>query len=117
MEQYPWPGNVRELDNVMQRALVLLTGDTVARDDLLFEKDTFAGEPTTADEGSDASENADSSFGLKEREQRLILSTLSALRGNRQATAEKLGISARTLRYKLARMRDAGVQVPAAFGR
>ena len=117
LEQYPWPGNVRELDNVMQRALVLLTGDTVARDDLLFEKDTFAGEPTTADDGSDASENADSSFGLKEREQRLILSTLSALRGNRQATAEKLGISARTLRYKLARMRDAGVQVPAAFGR
>ena len=101
----------------MQRALVLLTGDTVAREDLLFEKDTFAGEAVTTDEGPNAGEPADSAFGLKEREQHLILSTLSALRGNRQATAEKLGISARTLRYKLARMRDAGVEVPAAFGR
>ena len=50
---------------------------------------------------------------LKGREHRLIQEALRAEGGNRQRAAEKLGISPRTLRYKLARMRDQGVEVPA----
>ena len=51
---------------------------------------------------------------LKDHERRLILGALEEGRGSRKFAAEKLGISARTLRYKLARMRDAGVAVPGA---
>jgi two-component system response regulator FlrC len=49
--------------------------------------------------------------GLKDREQQLILEALKAGNGSRKYAAERLGISPRTLRYKLARMRDAGISV------
>ena len=49
---------------------------------------------------------------IKSHERDLILRSLSERGGNRTATAEQLGMSARTLRYKLARMRDAGVDIP-----
>ena len=42
----------------------------------------------------------------------LILGAIKNAKGSRKMTAEKLGISERTLRYKLARMRDAGINVP-----
>ena len=48
---------------------------------------------------------------LRDREFQVILDTLKAERGRRKETAERLGISARTLRYKLAQMRDAGLDV------
>ena len=47
-------------------------------------------------------------------ERDLILNALRAGNGSRRSAAETLGISARTLRYKLARLRDAGVEVPVA---
>jgi two-component system response regulator FlrC len=51
----------------------------------------------------------------RERAERdVILEALRAARGSRREVAEKLGISPRTLRYKLARLRSAGVDVPAA---
>ena len=49
-----------------------------------------------------------------ERAEREILEALRAAHGSRREVAEKLGISPRTLRYKLARLRSAGVDVPAA---
>ncbi len=48
---------------------------------------------------------------LKKREFEVILDTLKAVGGSKKQTAEKLGISPRTLRYKLARMRDYGIDV------
>ncbi len=48
---------------------------------------------------------------LRRREFELILETLRAERGRRKETADRLGISARTLRYKLAQMRDAGMDL------
>ena len=57
--------------------------------------------------------NIDSLNGdLKQREWNLILGAIKNAKGSRKMTAEKLGISERTLRYKLARMRDAGITVP-----
>ena len=49
---------------------------------------------------------------LKAREQQLILEVLQAVNGSRKEAAEHLGISPRTLRYKLARLRDAGIELP-----
>ena len=50
---------------------------------------------------------------LRHQEHQIILDTLTACKGKRKDVAEKLGISPRTLRYKLARMRDQGIDVPA----
>ncbi|MBK8960103.1 MAG: sigma-54-dependent Fis family transcriptional regulator [Proteobacteria bacterium] len=125
-----WPGNIRELDNVMQRALILHQGEGINLDDLVFEQMTPAVSSTLgagvsvseapravsfADEDDDDDDacGADSLGGdLKDHERRLILNALEEGRGSRKFAAERLGISPRTLRYKLARLRDAGVAVP-----
>jgi two-component system response regulator FlrC len=49
---------------------------------------------------------------LRSREEETILAMLRAVTGNRAAAAARLGISPRTLRYKLARMRAAGIAIP-----
>jgi two-component system, response regulator FlrC len=101
---YPWPGNVRELDNLLQRALILLTGPVIRPAHIQFEAPGEA-EPACAA----AAPSLAGSLGERERE--VILEALRNGR-SRAAAAETLGISARTLRYKLARLREAGVEVP-----
>lgn len=133
---YPWPGNVRELDNVMQRALILANGPVIEREHIHLEmvsgpQRTASGESAShiavSGVGRKQSETArtkESLVGTEERraegvlasslsatEHELILEALRADNGNRQAVAKRLGISPRTLRYKLARMREAGVEV------
>ena len=49
---------------------------------------------------------------LKQQEYQIILDALIEFRGNRQQVADKLGISPRTLRYKIAKMRDEGMIIP-----
>jgi len=112
LNQHPWPGNVRELDNVIQRALILKTGNIINEHDIHLENNVqhilF---DTELVEKNDVAE-ADLSGDLKAREQDLIISALNE-KNSRKEVAERLGISARTLRYKLAKMRDAGVAIPA----
>ncbi|MDT3306410.1 sigma-54-dependent transcriptional regulator [Shewanella vaxholmensis] len=105
-----WPGNVRELDNVIQRALILRAGQVITANDIIIDTqdvvlggedlDQFAAEPDGLGEE------------LKAQEHVIILETLNQCQGSRKLVAEKLGISARTLRYKMARMRDMGIQLP-----
>ncbi len=107
---HPWPGNVRELDNVIQRAMILQLGDEIEEDDLQLT--TFNGFETSIISSVeqthvDADNLAQDMLG---HEHNLILDALR--NGNRKQAAEKLGISQRTLRYKLAKMRDAGIEVP-----
>jgi two-component system, response regulator FlrC len=107
LRQHDWPGNVRELDNVIQRALILKHGPEIQAKDIMLEPDfgnttAVTSAPAQSDLGSD----------LRDRESELILQTLKNLKGSRKKTAEKLGISPRTLRYKLARMREEGAEVP-----
>ena len=105
-----WPGNVRELDNVMQRALILRNGDEIDEDGIQISSEAmFDGNVSEAP--VDDAENSVLNNDLKGREQQLILQALRAGKGSRKFAAGKLGISARTLRYKLARMRDAGITV------
>jgi len=108
---HPWPGNVRELDNVIQRALILLNGEQIEIDDLCFELDATAVPEQTAAATTRAADGLDGD--LKSREFELILDALRVDNGSRKAAAERLGISPRTLRYKLARMREQGIAVPA----
>ncbi len=111
--QHEWPGNVRELDNVIQRSLILRQGDMIDAVDIQFEN-------ITADTNNnvDSSENESRTLGseMKDHEYNKILAVLRTDNGNRQRAAEKLGISQRTLRYKLARMREIGMSVPGRYG-
>ncbi len=101
-----WPGNVRELDNVMQRALVLLDGDVIHAAHIRFEN---------GDEAAVAPVNRGQlSTALASAERELILEALRDGQGSRRAAAERLGISPRALRYKLAQLRASGVELPAA---
>jgi two-component system response regulator FlrC len=112
--EHDWPGNVRELDNVIQRALILLSGDQLDVTDLCFELDVAsAASQATETESADAQRAEGLGDDLKSRECELILDALRADNGSRKAAAERLGISPRTLRYKLARMRAQGISIPA----
>jgi two-component system response regulator FlrC len=104
---YSWPGNVRELDNLLQRALVLVEGSVIEAQHILFEKQTMRLDAT----GTAAPALHQT---LERAERDVILEALRAAHGSRREVAEKLGISPRTLRYKLARIRSAGIDVPAA---
>jgi two-component system response regulator FlrC len=110
LKAYNWPGNVRELDNVVQRALILHNNQIIDAQDLLIENFETANviqvEPQVAPDDKLGSE-------LKLQEHQIILDTLQACHGSRKEVAERLGISPRTLRYKIARMRDSGIQIPA----
>lgn len=118
--EFSWPGNIRELDNVIQRALVMVTGTTIDAQDIILD-DLFSEKPMTVTEASSPSleslakaklGNEEPVLDLKEREVQLILSTLKANDGHRQKTAEALNISPRTLRYKLAKFKEQGLEVP-----
>lgn len=104
-----WPGNVRELDNVIQRALILRSGAAITANDIIIDVQDV---PLSADDIGFATEPERLGEELKAQEHVIILETLAQCQGSRKLVAEKLGISARTLRYKMARMRDMGIQLP-----
>lgn len=111
-----WPGNVRELENVMQRALVLSAGGVIETG--AIQLDAGAAPAVAACPMAEPADAAPAALGdnMRSHEERLILDTLHAAQGSRKQAAERLGISPRTLRYKLARMRDFGLAVPQASG-
>lgn len=115
LQTYSWPGNVRELDNVMQRALILQMSGSVSTNEIQFEHHTHQLAPTSNEVIDDSDLDKDNTLGddLKVREQNMIIEALKETMGSRKSAAEKLGISPRTLRYKLARMRERGVAIPA----
>ena len=119
---YPWPGNVRELDNAIQRALILQHGGVIEPQDFCLSGPVAcaplpslapkAPTPRTVEVEAAPGESAGAlGDDLRRREFQMIIDTLRAERGRRKEAAERLGISPRTLRYKLAQMRDAGMDV------
>lgn len=121
---HSWPGNVRELDNAIQRALILQQGGLIQPQDLCLlapigaavtppAQPLLAVVVNSAPAQQDASQAEAGALGddLRRHEFQMIIDTLRAERGRRKEAAERLGISPRTLRYKLAQMRDAGMDV------
>jgi two-component system response regulator FlrC len=110
LNAYHWPGNVRELDNVIQRALILHSNQIIDASDMMIENfDTASVNEIEEQVVTDDKLGSE----LKIQEHQIILDTLQACHGSRKDVAERLGISPRTLRYKIARMRDCGIQIPA----
>ena len=112
---YSWPGNVRELDNLIQRVAVLAGDDLVQSEDIVFEmplgQSAQSGLVSLTEVNSD---QADNQLGndMRNHEYQLIVESLAKCNGKKKAVAEQLGISARTLRYKIAKMREAGYAIP-----
>ena len=94
---YDCPGNIRELENAVERAVILAKGKVLKPENFfvgsMFREREPHGEATT----------------LAEMERRLILRTLREEGGNRTRTAQRLGISVRTLRNKLRQYREQGL--------
>lgn len=130
LKGYHWPGNVRELINLVQRATVLSGGERLESEHLLFESEPSrvvsvdlstdmdacparyaAGETDLEERGQSLEDD------LKAREQEVIFEALRTGGGNREAAAHRLGISPRTLRHKLARMREEGAEIPGEIAR
>jgi two-component system response regulator FlrC len=140
---YHWPGNVRELGNVIQRALVLCPDRTLTEDHLLFDDDVFAGTaglpsfevstsapsdaavntasaltievPSASTQAVEPSGGAGLQWAVRHSELRVIQDAIRNT-SSREAAARLLGISPRTLRYKLAQMRDLGMMTAESVG-
>ncbi|WP_233999887.1 sigma-54 interaction domain-containing protein [Porphyrobacter sp. TH134] len=110
LESHAWPGNVRELENVIRRAL-LLAGEAraIASDHIIFDTAVRAVPDPAALPLAEAANQRSLSDVAFASEARAILDTLARHGNNRAATARSLGISERTLRYRLASMRGAGM--------
>jgi two-component system response regulator FlrC len=106
--EYEWPGNVRELENVLQRALIMSEQNQLTNEDVHFQTPSASAPVQNASKKAQKLEDK-----VKHRETDLIIDALKANQGSRKQAAQQLGISPRTLRYKLARMRDAGISIPA----
>jgi two-component system response regulator FlrC len=106
LETHAWPGNVRELENVVRRA-ILLAGDAprIDSEHIVFDRPVrpvAPPEPLAPGSGS----LSDIAF---QSEAQAILAALGEHDGHRARTAHALGISERTLRYRLASMRENGL--------
>ena len=105
---HSWPGNVRELENVMQRALLLSEGEPQIEAHHLG----LADGPVRDAQAAARIPGADLAGDLWEEETRRIVAALEMNQGVRTKAAEQLGLKDRTLRYKLQKMRAAGLRVP-----
>lgn len=125
---HPWPGNVRELDNTVQRALILQQGSQITAEDLVLtpvpknrrfdiskaSENILVDSSANNELGEELGNALGSALGsdLKQREIELIVQALNE-EPSRKEAAERLGISPRTLRYKVAKLREEGIDIEA----
>ena len=99
LEDYPWPGNVRQLRNVIEKMVVLATGEKLTEEDVPMEIRSPAN-PVSATSVS-ATPTIAPNDSLVDAERTRILSVLASCKGHKAKAAEVLGISRRTLHRKL----------------
>jgi two-component system response regulator FlrC len=125
LRMHGWPGNVRELENVVRRALLLAEGSAkpgmieIQPEHIHFDSPARLVAPDSASimpSADDSTPRRKLANIVQISEAKAILETLAACGGSRIAAARQLGISERTLRYRLASLREAGLPVAAMGG-
>ena len=107
LSAYEWPGNVRELQNVLERAVLLAPGQEIGAGDLR----DLLGAAAAAAPGPEGDPTLAAAVAAAERE--AIAAALAATGGNKTRAAERLGVSVRTLWYKLQHLGLEGARPPA----
>ena len=115
LTHHDWPGNVRELENVIQRALLFAGGDRIEAGHIVFDRASAAAPTAPAVTPATGDEPATLGQVVRISEFAAIRETLRACGGSRIETARRLGISERTLRYRLAKAREQGEAFAAAM--
>ena len=108
-----WPGNVRELENALQRAAIMATGEVIESDQLAVGGPAPLAVPGFSSPSPPpppaALQTAETPAAMRDLERQHILETLAKVGGSRKKAVQLLGISERTLRYKLAQYRAEGL--------
>ncbi len=94
LQTYPFPGNIRELENILERAAALCTGNAITADDIQLP----------AQEPQNDPHHASLDAVLSDIEKQKIIAALEETRWNKTAAAKRLGITFRTLRYRLEKL-------------
>ena len=95
LERYEWPGNIRQLRNVIEAAVLLCTGP-----ELTAQSVSLPAAPPRPEGGSESCELPDG-MTLEQLERAILMKTLQRYQGNRTLTAERLGLSRRTIQRKV----------------
>ncbi|HMP56299.1 MAG TPA: helix-turn-helix domain-containing protein, partial [Novosphingobium sp.] len=105
-----WPGNVRELENVVRRALLLADrAECITTEHIRFDQPARLIAPEAEDQPEAGDRRLSNIVQISQA--KAIMETLEACNGSRARAAERLGLSERTLRYRLASFREAGIKV------
>ena len=99
LRAYPWPGNVRELRNVVERAVLLCSGQVIGIDDIVLGRSDSISQVRSPKDFILPEEGC----CLDDVEKTLLIQALERMQGNQTRTADLLGVSRDQIRYKIAK--------------